>query len=248
VSTSSKQAEPEDQGPVLVVSAHAADFVWRAGGFIASAAAAGREVTVVCLSFGERGESQGAWKREGATLESVKEVRRAESGAAADTLGASIIFLDKGDYPLPSDDAIIDELVDVMRSVHPSVILTHSAKDPYNTDHELAAALTIKARMVAQAEGLKTEQPPIGAPPVYRFEPHQTEMCEFFPDVLLDITDVFATKRRAMECMQAQEHLVDYYTQVGQRRGVQAVRNGGVKSIVYAEAYQRVFPRVAGTF
>ena len=44
---------------LLVVSAHAADFVWRAGGYIALTTAAGGEANVVCLSFGERGESQG---------------------------------------------------------------------------------------------------------------------------------------------------------------------------------------------
>ena len=41
----------------LVVSAHSADFVWRAGGAIALHAAEGVAVTVVCLSYGERGES-----------------------------------------------------------------------------------------------------------------------------------------------------------------------------------------------
>jgi len=34
----------------LVISAHAADFVWRAGGAIALHQAKGYEVTVVCLS------------------------------------------------------------------------------------------------------------------------------------------------------------------------------------------------------
>jgi 4-oxalomesaconate hydratase len=36
----------------LVVSAHSADFVWRAGGAMALHAARGYAVTVVCLSFG----------------------------------------------------------------------------------------------------------------------------------------------------------------------------------------------------
>jgi 4-oxalomesaconate hydratase len=44
----------------------------------------------------------------------------------------------------------------------------------------------------------------------------------------------------------AQGHLVRYYTELGTRRGVQAVRNGGDKSISHAEAYQRVFPIVGG--
>jgi LmbE family N-acetylglucosaminyl deacetylase len=45
---------------ILVVSAHAADFVWRAGGAIALYASRGYKVRILCLSYGERGESQGA--------------------------------------------------------------------------------------------------------------------------------------------------------------------------------------------
>ena len=41
---------------VLVVSAHAADYVWRAGGTIAKYIKHGAEVHVVVLSFGIRGE------------------------------------------------------------------------------------------------------------------------------------------------------------------------------------------------
>ena len=36
----------------LVISAHAADFVWRCGGAIALHQELGYEVTVACLSFG----------------------------------------------------------------------------------------------------------------------------------------------------------------------------------------------------
>ena len=61
----------------LVISAHAADFVWRCGGAIALHADKGYEVTVVCLSFGERGESARLWKEPGMTLERVKAARRA---------------------------------------------------------------------------------------------------------------------------------------------------------------------------
>ena len=44
--------------------------------------------------------------------------------------------------------------------------------------------------------------------------------------------------------MEAQGHLWKYYTDLGSRRGTQAVRNGGHKSIKYAEAFQRVYPQV----
>jgi 4-oxalomesaconate hydratase len=92
--------------------------------------------------------------------------------------------------------------------------------------------------------GYPSEAKHLGAPPVFHFEPHQPEMCEFKPQVLLDITYVFERKRKAMECMNAQEHLWEYYTQLALRRGTQAVRNSGKKGIKYAEAFQRSYPQV----
>ena len=88
--------------------------------------------------------------------------------------------------------------------------------------------------------------PPLGAPPVFMFEPHQPEQCDFKPEVLLDVTPVWERKRQAMESMEAQRHLVEYYSDLSRRRGTQAVRNSGRKGIAYAEAYQRVFPQVTG--
>jgi LmbE family N-acetylglucosaminyl deacetylase len=64
------------------------------------------------------------------------------------------------------------------------------------------------------------------------------------PDVILDITPVFETKVAAMRCMDAQVHLWNYYTDVAKRRGTQGGRNSGNPAIVYAEAFQRVHPRV----
>jgi 4-oxalomesaconate hydratase len=232
-------------GRLLVVSAHAADFVWRAAGYIALVTAAGGTARVICLSFGERGESPGAWKQPGMTLQRVKEIRRAEAQAAGDALGATMRFLDKGDYPLPGDDEILLELAELMRAFQPKVILTHARADPYNYDHPLAADLTLRARAVAQALGRESQHPPLGAPPVFRFEPHQPEMCEFMPDVLVDITAVFDRKIAAMAAMRSQYHLARYYHDLAERRGVQAVRNGGSAAIRYAEAYQRVFPQVS---
>ena len=42
---------------VLVIGAHSADFVWRAGGAIAVCTSAGGIANVIALSYGERGES-----------------------------------------------------------------------------------------------------------------------------------------------------------------------------------------------
>ena len=233
---------------VLVVSAHAADFVWRAGGAIALYHSRGARVRVLCISYGERGESQKLWRKPEMDVETVKRVRHEEAEKAADVLGAEIRFFDAGDYPLRPTDLLIDDLVQEFRSVQPTIVLTHALSDPYNGDHPEAARLALNTRVYAQALGYPSQDKALGAPPVFCFEPHQPEMCEFKPQVLLDITPVFDRKRKAMECMDAQEHLWEYYTQLALRRGTQAVRNSGRKEIRYAEAYQRIYPQVTDQF
>jgi len=226
----------------LVVSAHSADFVWRAGGAIALHTAAGASMSVVCLSFGERGESAKLWRQPGMTLERVKRERQAEAERAANALGvADIQFWDLGDYPLRLSDEDLRRLADLYRKLRPSFVLTHSREDPYNFDHPAASTFTQHARIVAQAHGSGPDV--IGAPPVFLFEPHQPEQCNWKPTVLLDITPVWDKKRAAIECMTGQEHLWAYYTRVAEQRGMQASRNSDRK-VVYGEAYESVFPHV----
>jgi 4-oxalomesaconate hydratase len=124
----------------LVVSAHPGDFVWRAGGAIALHARKGYRIKIVCLAFGERGESQFAWKQPGMTLEKVKAGRKDEAERAAAALGAEIEFFDAGDYPLRLLEAHMDRLIDIYRELNPGFVLTHSLEDPYNVDHPATAA------------------------------------------------------------------------------------------------------------
>jgi 4-oxalomesaconate hydratase len=232
----------------LVVSAHSADFVWRAGGAIALHQALGYQVTIVCLSYGERGESAKLWKQPGMTLERVKDARRKESEAAARALDAhDIQFFDLGDYPLEFDRDAKFRLVDVIRKVQPQFILSHSQYDPYNTDHSLATKMVMECRMIAQAWGHNPGEKVLGAPQLYLYEPHQTEQMGWKPDVFLDITEYWEKKRAAIECMEGQEHLWDYYTNLAQNRGNHFRRNSGGQSggrnARYAEGFQSIYPR-----
>jgi 4-oxalomesaconate hydratase len=120
----------------------------------------------------------------------------------------------------------------------------------YPADHPAAARMALQARVYAQAVGYDAPGEPLGAPPVFLFEPHQPEMYDFKPQVLLDITQVFGVKRKAMECLKAQRHMWDYYTDLAKRRGVQLQRNAGpnlgLEHSTMAEAYMRLYPEVTG--
>jgi 4-oxalomesaconate hydratase len=244
--------DQRNPGRGLVVSAHSADFVWRAGGAIALYASRGWQITIACLSFGERGESQKLWKDPAMTIEKVKLARREEASRAAEILGcADIRFFDLGDYPLRTTVTDLGRLADIYQEIQPLWVLTHAQEDPYNFDHPEASRFAQEARVVAQAHGRRGAEAALGAPPVFLFEPHQPEQCNWKPQLILNITDVWELKRRAFESMAAQEHLWEYYTRVALQRGTQGARNSAGSStgqMKYGEAYQRVFPTVAGEF
>ena len=226
----------------LVVTAHPGDFVWRAGGAIALHAMKGYRMKIVCLSYGERGESQFAWKKAGVTLDEVKAGRREEAERAAKLLGAEIEFFDCGDYPLRPTEAMLDRTIDIFRELNPAFVLTHALEDPYNFDHPAAAHFAQEARVIAQAMGHKPAQySAYSAAPVFLFEPHQPEQCSFKPDVILNIDGVWAQKHEAFQVLAAQKHLWAYYERVALNRGVQGGRNTG-KPMTYGEAYMRLFP------
>lgn len=233
-------AEPQKTG--LVITAHPGDFVWRAGGAIALHARRGFRVRILCLSYGERGESQFAWKKAGVRMEDVKAQRREEAEQAAETLGAEIEFLDAGDYPLRTTPAMLDRAIDLFHELNPRFVLTHALEDPYNVDHPEATRFAQEARIIAQAAGHKPDpERAYAAPPLFLFEPHQPEQCNFKPNVILNIDEVWEVKRRAFEVLAAQKHLWEYYTRVALNRGMQGGRNSG-KAMTYGEAYQRLFP------
>ncbi len=229
---------------LLVISAHAADFVWRAAGAIATVTANGGMARVIALSYGERGESGELWKQPGQTEEKVKAIRRSEAEKAAGILGAEFIPLDLGDYPLELDRSAIETMTCHMRDFEPSIVLTHARQDPFNPDHGEAYRGTERARQLASGSGVASAFKTIAPPDFLLFEPHQPELCGFVPNTFLNITPVYDRKIAAMECMGAQQYLREYYAQRAAQRANHARRISGRKDIQYAEAFQRESPAV----
>ena len=153
---------------LLVIGAHSADFVWRAGGAIAVATSGGGTAQVLALTYGERGESGELWKEEGMTVERVKEIRREEAERAAAHLGASFESLDLGDYPLVVDKDGLNAIAAKIREFAPDVLLTHTDRDPFNPDHAEAFFAVEKARALAagrrHGERVRRAVPAAGAP------------------------------------------------------------------------------------
>jgi 4-oxalomesaconate hydratase len=229
---------------LLVIGAHSADFVWRAGGVVAVTTSAGGEARVLALSYGERGESGELWKEEGQTIERVKEIRHAEAERAAAALGAEFACLDLGDYPLEVDKVGLVAIADHIRDFGPDVLVTHTDRDPFNPDHAAAFFVVERARALAAGAGVPSAFATVEPPELLLFEPHQPELCNFTPTTFVDITPVYEQKQAAMAEMKAQSYLVTYYSQRAEQRGNHARRSSGDSAIRYAEAFQRVTPQV----
>jgi 4-oxalomesaconate hydratase len=229
---------------LLVIGAHSADFVWRAGGAIAVATSGGGTAHVLALSYGEQGESGELWKEPGQTVEHVKEIRHGEADRAAAALGATFECLDLGDYPLEIDGEALIAIADRIRGRAPEVLVTHTDRDPFNPDHAIAFHAVERARVLASGAGVASAFQTIEPPELLLFEPHQPELCNFTPTTFVDITSVIEQKRVAMAEMKAQAYLHTYYDQRAEQRGNHARRSSGNAAIRYAEAFQRVTPQV----
>ena len=229
---------------LLVVGAHSADFVWRAGGTIAAITTQGGTATVIALSYGEQGESGELWNEPNQTVENVKRIRHEEASGAARILGADFLSLDLGDYPLNITDAALAQIVEIIREIQPDIILTHTPVDPFNPDHPVASQAVQKARLLSSGAGVASAFSRINPPDLYFFEPHQPELCDFHPNTFVDITPVIEQKKQAMDCMKAQSYLQTYYTELASRRGNHARRISGLQEVKFAEAMQRTLPWV----
>ena len=214
---------------MLVIGAHSADFVWRAGGALAVCTATGGvAATVIALSYGERGESGELWKQEGQTLERVKQIRHAEAERAAAALGA--------DVPLPrprrlpardrratrSSRSPTDPRARARRAHHPH---RHRSVQPRPPGR-------LRGRVSARAgsppgPACRARSRPIRPPALFLFEPHQPELCNFTPTTFVDITAVIERKLAAMAEMKAQRYLQTYYAQRADHRGNHARRVSG---------------------
>jgi 4-oxalomesaconate hydratase len=232
---------------MLVIGAHSADFVWRAGGALAVTTSDGGVGRVIALSYGEKGESGELWKEENQTIDNVKKIRHGEAERAAGHLGADFRCLDLGDYPLQIGAEALERISDEIREFAPDVLITHTDTDPFNPDHPVAHEAVGRARSLAAGAGVQSAFKTVAPPEFFLFEPHQPELCNFMPTTFVDITAAMDAKRAAMAEMKAQKYLHTYYAERADHRGNHARRSSGNQDIRQAEAFQRVTPQVVSS-
>lgn len=140
---------------ILAVGAHPDDMDFGASGTIAKLAEEGNEVYLVICTDGSRGSDDPTM-----THLRLAEIRKSEQEAAAQVLGIKkIFFLNHTDTQLVADQKLKEELVRIIRTVRPNIVITMDPTFYYSsgmassigfgfvnhTDHRAAALATMDA-------------------------------------------------------------------------------------------------------
>jgi len=175
-----------------VVAAHPDDEVLGCGGFIASKASSGAEVSVIFISDGVTSRAKNLGKSE-------IETRRSAASLAAEVLGIKNVHF--GDFPDNQLDSvpilrIVQFIEGFANSLSPDTVLTHFGGD-LNVDHRIVNQAVLTAFRPTPNQCVKN---------ILFFEvPSSTEWQvptegeAFVPNWFEDISETLALKIRALE-------------------------------------------------
>ncbi len=173
---------------ILALHAHPDDIEIVAGGTLALLRRQGHSVVMASMTPGDCGSAD-------KPAAEIAAIRRAEAAAAAALIGAEYQCLEFRDMTIFSDDPSRRRVVEFLRIVRPDVILTASPKD-YLCDHEATSALVRDACFAAPIANYETRAAPIARiPHLYYMDPIEETVQ---PDLWVDVTSVFATKREML--------------------------------------------------
>lgn len=220
----------------LAVYAHPDDPDISCGGTLARWAAEGCEVHVVLCTTGEKGSSDPADEPDAVARRRVEEARR-----ATEILGVrELRRLDRPDGEIENDLPLRGELVAILRSARPEVVV---CPDPtavffgshhYNhRDHRIVGWATLDAVS------------PAAASPLYFPEagpPHEVGTVllsgSLEPDSFVEVTDTIERKVKAVSCHESQ--LVDANDWFSSALRDGAAEAGTAAGVAFAEGFRRL--------
>jgi LmbE family N-acetylglucosaminyl deacetylase len=182
---------------LLIVGAHPDDADYHAGGLAARYRAADHVVKMVSLTNGDAGHHV----LRGAEL---AQRRRAEAAAAGAVIGAEYEVLDNHDGKLLPTLENRGQVIRLIRSFRPDLVLTHRPND-YHPDHRYTSALVCDAAYMVTVPAVEPETPHLPANPVIAYLPDNFQKpCPFQPSVVIDVDGVFDRIVAMLHCHQSQ--------------------------------------------
>src|SRR5437588_5450778 len=165
---------------LLIIGAHPDDADYAAGGPAALYRAAGHVVKMVSLTNGDAGHQT----LRGAEL---ARRRRGEAAASGAVIGADYDVLDNHDGGLLPTLENRAQVIRLIRSFRPDLVLTHRPYD-YHPDHRYTSQLVQDAAYMVTVPAVVPETPRLAANPVIAYLPDDFQKpYPFTPTVALDV-------------------------------------------------------------
>ena len=231
-------------GVVLAVFCHPDDIEFSAGGTLWLLRQAGCELHYMTVTNGSMGSM---------TLDADRaaEVRRGESRAAADFLGAHWHASIASDLEVFYAGDLIRRLLAVVRAVSPDIMLV-PAPDDYMEDHVNTSRIAVTAAFCRGMPNYRSipEVPPVQKDvTLYHALPHGLRdqlRREVRPDFFVDVSAVLAQKEQMLALHASQREWLDATQGMGSyvasMRNLAAAAGKMSKAFPYAEGWRRHNP------
>jgi LmbE family N-acetylglucosaminyl deacetylase len=182
---------------LLIIGAHPDDADYYAGGTAALYREAGHVVKMVSLTNGKAGHHT----MHGPEL---ARRRRAEAAAAGAVIGASYDVLDHPDGELLPTLENRNEVIRLIRSFQPDLVLTHRPND-YHPDHRYTSQLVQDAAYMVTVPAVAPTVQHLARNPVIAYLPDLFQKpLPFQPSVVVDVTGVFDKIVAMLHCHTSQ--------------------------------------------
>lgn len=223
---------------ILAVGAHPDDTDFGAAGTIVKWVEEGATAYYVVATDGSRGSDDPKM-----THKKLAAIRKSEQLEAAKVLGVKkVFFLNHTDTQLTSSLKLKEELVRIIRTVKPNIVITMDPTFYYSdefinhTDHRAAATAAMDATFPFARDRLTFPQHGKQG-----LRPHKVEEILFVNfkegEYVIDISKTLEKKIRALACHKSQfENFADIEKRIRER----AKMIGGKKGFSAAEAFNRV--------
>lgn len=228
--------DPTQKGlNILAVGAHPDDIEFNCAGTLARYSQQGHSITMAVFTCGNMGDLE-------VPPDELAATRKREAEASAQLIGARLL------WPAITDELVFPNeeqrriMIDLLRESDPDVIITHSPTD-YHPDHCYVGQLVFDSYFQKGLPHIPNQKLPacrFGQAQVYHMD--NIGGINFLPIEYVDITEVFETKKRMLNCHQSQvkpmKELAN--TDILEMLETQARFRGLAAGCEFAEGFRRV--------
>lgn len=182
---------------ILCVAAHPDDIEILCAGTLARYAKAGHRITMAIFTTGNMGDAH-------IPPDKLAIIRKKETKAAADIIGAHVIWAGIDDEHVFPNQEQRHIMIDILREADPDVIFTHSAND-YHPDHRYVGQLVFDSyfqKGLPHIPGQVRTACRFGHTQYYYMD--NLGGIDFLPTEYVDISEVFEIKMAMLACHRSQ--------------------------------------------